>query len=211
MKPYRSVFVTAGFFIINVIIAFISFNGEKPSEITDVEYDISAEKEQNEDSGIAGSESGGSEVRIKTAEGYHELYRIMSATYGYTEDGLFAADTGPRLHNLIGHEDISLLPIITWDEGFSIDAPEDIDILSIDCITAEGKNVFGLYEDAVKKAGVEIIEKGLENYKDYFSKLPRGEYYVAVEVYRQGRYIETEHEYEYSIEQYAFCLDFSGS
>lgn len=88
--------------------------------------------------------------------------------------------------------------------------PEDLDILSIECMTADGKIVLGLYEDAVKREGVELKENGLENYKEYFSELSQGVYYIAVEVYRQGRYIEAENEYEYSLEQYAFSLDFSG-
>lgn len=57
---------------------------------------------------------------------------------------------------------------------------------------------------------MELKKNGLENYKEYFSELSQGVYYVAVEVYRQGRCIEAENEYEYSLEQYAFSLNFSG-
>lgn len=178
--------------------------------MTDSEYDISGEKGQNEISGTTGSECEESEVRVKTGDGYHELYNIISATYGYIGDGAFAADTGPRLHNLINAGDTDELPLIAWDEDFSIDVPEDLDILSIECMTADSKIVLGLYADAVKREGVELKKNGLENYKEYFSELSQGVYYVAVEVYRQGRYIEAENEYEYSLEQYAFSLNFSG-
>lgn len=204
------IFAAAIFLVATLAITFLLFDGEKPHAMADPEYDISEEKWQNEVSGTTGSESRESEVRVKTGKGYHELYNIISATYGYIGDGSFAADTGPRLHNLINDDDIDELPLIAWDEDFSLDVPEDLDILSIECMTADGKTVLGLYEDAVKRDGVELKENGLENYKEYFSGLPQGIYYVAVEVYRQGRYIEVENEYEYSLEQYAFSLDFSG-
>ena len=203
-------FTAAIFFVAALAITLLLFNGEKPPAMTDSEYDISGEKGQNEISGTTGSECEESEVRVKTGDGYHELYNIISATYGYIGDGAFAADTGPRLHNLINAGDTDELPLIAWDEGFSIDVPENLDILSIECMTADGKIVLGLYADAVKREGVELKENGLENYKEYFSELSQGVYYVAVEVYRQGRYIEAENEYEYSLEQYAFSLNFSG-
>ena len=40
----------------------------------------------------------------------------------------------------------------------------------------------------------------------YFSELPAGTYYVAVEIDRKGDYIEARDEYTYSVERYAFCL-----
>ena len=209
-KNYMAVFILGFILTIVLTINSIFVDGEKfENNAAYTEYNASQKYGSRENTDTDEAELKDSEVRLKNSKGYHDLCRIISATYGYIEEGAFAADTGPRLHNLINAGETDELPIIEWDEGTSLDVPKELDVLSIECIKANGERVLELYANAVKRNGVETKENGLENYKEYLSELPKGVYYVAVEVYRVGKYIETEDEYEHSLEQYVFCLDFS--
>ena len=75
-------------------------------------------------------------------------------------------------------------PVFQWTEDFSLDVPEDLQL-----------------------SGIEIYnENGEEAAGTSLSELPAGTYYVGVEVYREGAYMEEKGEHEYSGEQYIFCL-----
>lgn len=71
--------------------------------------------------------------------------------------------------------------------------PHEVELGSITVLNEKGEKMLGL--DSESAGG------------KYFSELPTGTYYVAVEIDRRGDYIEARDEYTYSVEQYAFCLE----
>ncbi len=71
--------------------------------------------------------------------------------------------------------------------------PHEVELGSITVLNEKGEKMLGLDSESADGK--------------YFSKLPTGTYYVAVEIDRRGDYIEARDEYTYSVEQYAFCLE----
>ena len=133
-------------------------------------------------------------VMAEDSDGYYALCRLIVATYGYVEEeDCFVSDSGPRLHNLIFDGDTEELPVIRWSEDFSLIIPHEVELGSITVLNEKGEKMLGLDSESADGK--------------YFSELPAGTYYVAVEIDRKGDYIETRDEYTYSVEQYAFCLE----
>ena len=105
----------------------------------------------------------------------------------------------------------------TWRQEGTIMLRDDVRIDDLQrnhygIIQRKGAFCFGM--DAVLLSGFAVVKKGekvlgLDSESSdgkYFSELPAGTYYVAVEIDRKGDYIEARDEYTYSVEQYAFCL-----
>ena len=133
-------------------------------------------------------------VMAEDSDESYALCRLIVATYGYVEEeDCFASDSGPRLHNLIFDGDTEELPVIRWSEDFSLIIPHEVELGSITVRNEKGEKMLGLDSESADGK--------------YFSELPAGTYYVAVEIDRKGDYIETRDEYTYSVEQYAFCLE----
>lgn len=138
----------------------------------------------------AESEPVESEVKVQQDGKTYDLYRLIVYSYGYLEDSdSFAASTGARLKNLLLDEaeqdEVEKFPVFQWTEDFSLDVPKDLQLFGIDVYNKNGEEV----------ACTSLAE------------LPAGTYYVGVEVYREGAYIEEKGEHEYSGEQYIFCLE----
>lgn len=138
---------------------------------------------------IEKSEFAESKVKVQQGGKTYDLYRLIVYSYGYMEDSdSFASGTGARLRNILSDEaeqdEVEKFPVFQWTEDFSLDVPEDLQL-----------------------SGIEIYnENGEEAAGTSLSELPAGTYYVGVEVYREGAYMEEKGEHEYSGEQYIFCL-----
>ncbi len=166
-------------------------------------YKMEVKAEAEVDSSASASVEYGenqSEVRVKQGGEYYRLYQMTVYSYGYVEEAdSFAADTGPRLRNLVPDE-TEEFPVIAWAEDFSLDVPEDLWLYRIDVYDENGEEVNLFPEE-------KPYEENLKEYRQYISKLPCGTYYVGAEVYREGSYIEEKGEHNYSGEQYVFCLE----
>ena len=149
------------------------------------------------------------EAGVRAAAGgiEYELYQLISADYGYVGDGSFASGSGPRLHNLLSDGETEELPVIKWNDDFSLIVPDEVELNAIEVLNREGERLFGFYPETISRYGEELAADGFKEYRKYFSELPEGTYYVAAEVYREGDYIQEYDQYECSVEQYVFCME----
>ncbi len=91
---------------------------------------------------------------------YRKNHKVPMGLYIYKmevkeEADSFAAGTGARLRNLVPDETRDF-PVITWEEDFSLDVPEDLRLDGIDVYDENGEEVMidFLYHDLLCMVGI---------------------------------------------------------
>lgn len=131
------------------------------------------------------------------------LYELMVSNMAYSEENGCIFGDGARLSNVL--TDIAEdLPLAAWGDDFEVRIPQELRFYYIDIFDERYEAVNRYFPDS------DTGNDGLtstETCMNYMKELPRGTYYVSIAVVEEGEYVESEHQNEYTVYEYAFRLD----
>lgn len=129
---------------------------------------------------------------------------VSAMTYEKSAKAWLSADGARLSHQLPQVAD--QLPDIQWRDDFSVDLPDDVSLYYIDLFDREYGSLERIYPDGEKDGGDQTVNS-MAGFMEYVSELPSGAYYISIAVNRNGRYVESEGEYERFVNEYAFRLE----
>ena len=129
---------------------------------------------------------------------------VSAMTYEKSAKAWLCADGAGLSHQLPQVAD--QLPDIQWKNDFSVDIPDNVSLYYIDLFDRDYESLDRIYPDGEKDGGDQTVNS-MAGFMEYVSELPAGTYYISIAVNRNGRYVESEGEYERCVNEYAFRLE----